>query len=92
LFAYILYRTKLRQWILVAFALPVAVVTNIIRVTSTGIAAHYFGREVAEGVLHESFGWVVFVLAFILLFLLSKLLNWLLPEEDISSEPPPASS
>lgn len=81
LFAYILYRTKLRQWILVAFALPVAVVTNIIRVTSTGIAAHYLGREVAEGVLHDSFGWFVFVLAFILLFLVSKLLNWILPEQ-----------
>jgi exosortase len=81
LFAYILYRTKLRQWILVAFALPVAVVTNIIRVTVTGIAAHYLGREVAEGVLHDSFGWLVFVLAFILLFLVSKLLNRILPEK-----------
>ncbi len=80
LFAYILYRSKLKQWILVAFALPVAVVTNIIRVTSTGIFAHYFGREVAEGILHESFGWLVFVIAFILLVLLSKLLNWIVTE------------
>lgn len=77
LFAYLMYRSRLKQWILVAFALPIAVVTNIIRVTSTGILAHYFGREVAEGILHESFGWLVFVIAFILLFLLSKLLDWI---------------
>jgi exosortase len=89
LFAYILYRTKLRQWLLVASALPVAVVTNIIRVTVTGIAAHYLGREVAEGILHDSFGWIVFVLAFILLFLVSKLLNRILPEE--APTPPPAT-
>ncbi len=85
LFAYLMYRSRLKQWILVAFALPIAVVTNIIRVTSTGILAHYFGREVAEGVLHESFGWIVFVIAFILLFLLSKLLDRIFPfSEEIS--------
>jgi exosortase len=80
LLAYILYRTKLRQWILVAFALPVAVITNIFRVTATGILSYHFGREMAEGWLHESFGWVVFVIAFALLWLVSKGLNVVLPE------------
>jgi len=81
LFAYLISRSKLKQAILIASALPIAVVTNIIRVTATGIFAHYFGREVAEGMLHQSFGWIVFMIAFILLFLLSKLLDWILPEE-----------
>lgn len=77
---YLLYRTRWRQWLLVICALPVAVITNIIRVTATGILAHFFGRQVAEGVLHESFGGIVFVLAFVLLFLISRIMNWLLPE------------
>ena len=76
LFAYIMYKSRPKQLILFASALPIAIITNIIRVTATGILAHYFGREVAEGVLHDSFGWIVFVIAFILLFLLSKLLDW----------------
>ncbi len=80
LLAYILYKTRLRQWLLVAFALPVAVVTNIFRVTMTGILSYHFGREMAEGWLHESFGWVVFVIAFALLWLVSKALNVILPE------------
>jgi exosortase len=80
LFAYIVYRSRLKQWIIVALALPVAVVTNIIRVTTTGIMAHHFGKEMAEGILHDSFGWIVFVIAFILLFGLSKILDWMLPE------------
>jgi exosortase len=88
LLAYILYRTKLRQWILVAFALPVAVVTNILRVTATGILSYHFGREMAEGWLHESFGWIVFVIAFALLWLVSKGLNVILPEpsDDLATE------
>jgi exosortase len=87
LFAYFMYRSRLKQWILIAFALPIAVVTNIIRVTVTGIFAHYFGKEFAEGILHESFGLIVFVIAFVLLLLLSKFLNWIVPEkiERVSS-------
>ncbi len=90
LLAYILYRTRLRQWILVAFALPVAVVTNIFRVTMTGIMSYYFGREMAEGWLHESFGWIVFVIAFALLWLVSKTMDAILPEppEEASSAAP----
>ena len=82
LLAYILYSTRLRQWILVAFALPVAVVTNIFRVTMTGILAHHFGREMAEGWLHDSFGWIVFVIAFALLWLVSLVINWIFPKEE----------
>jgi exosortase A len=88
LLGYLLYRTRRRQWLLFAFALPVAVLTNIIRVTTTGILAHYFGRQMAEGVLHQSFGWIVFILAFLLLFGISRLINVVLPEKP---EPPPSA-
>lgn len=85
LFAYFMYHSRVKQWILVVFALPIAVVTNIIRVTVTGLFAHYFGKEFAEGILHESFGLIVFVIAFILLLVLSKFLNWMLPEKPAES-------
>lgn len=81
LFAYIMHRSRLKRWILVVSALPIAIVTNIIRVTATGILAHYFGKNFAEGALHESFGLIVFGLAFALLLLLSKLLNRIVPDE-----------
>jgi len=82
LFAYMMSESKLKQWILFACALPIAVVTNIIRVTATGIFAHYFGKEFAEGILHESFGLIVFVIALILLLLLNQCLNWIFPEKS----------
>ena len=46
-----------------------------------GAIAHYIGKEVAEGIIHESFGWLVFVIALALLFLVSKFLDWLMPEQ-----------
>ena len=87
LFAYLMYDSRLKQWILVVSALPIAVITNIIRVTTTGIVAHYWGKAFAEGILHESFGWLVFVIAFVLLFLLGKLLDWLFPTKKPSHQP-----
>ncbi|GAK54348.1 hypothetical protein U14_05633 [Candidatus Moduliflexus flocculans] len=87
LFAYLMYDSRLKQWILVVSALPIAVITNIIRVTTTGIVAHYWGKAFAEGILHESFGWLVFVIAFVLLFLLGKLLDWLFPTKKLSPQP-----
>jgi len=85
LFAYMMYKNHVKQWLLVAFALPVAIVTNVIRVTVTGIMAHYWGKEFAEGILHESFGGLVFVIAFGLLFLVSKLLDLIFPVQRASN-------
>ncbi len=89
LFAYLMYDSRFKQWILVASALPIAVITNVIRVTTTGIFAHYWGKAFAEGILHESFGWLVFVIAFILLFLLGKLLDVMFPLPPKPSKPAP---
>ena len=43
-------------------------------------------HAVAEGILHDSFGWFVFVIAFILLFLLSKILDWIFPGQGLGEE------
>ena len=42
----------------------VAIVANGARVAGTGIAAHWFGREAADGFFHEFSGWIVFLIAF----------------------------
>jgi exosortase/archaeosortase family protein len=71
--------------------IPVAIVTNAFRVAGTGIAAHYYGPEAAEGFLHEFSGLIVFAAAFALLFLLVKLIQLLFPPRaPISGKPNPA--
>jgi exosortase len=72
---------------------PVAIVTNALRVAGTGVAAHYYGPEAAEGFLHEFSGFIVFAAAFALLFLLAKLIQVLFPPRaPISGKPTPATA
>ncbi len=59
----------LPKTILLLSALPVALLVNIIRVSSTGILAHYYGSIVARDFLHELSGIAVFIVGFIILLL-----------------------
>ena len=53
------------RWIVSLSAIPVAIVSNAMRITGTGIAAHYYGPSAAEGFFHSFSGWAVFVVAFL---------------------------
>lgn len=64
-----------RSTILVASAVPIAILTNALRVSGTGILAHYYGTQVADGFFHSFSGWVVYIVAFLLLFAVGWLLD-----------------
>ncbi len=64
-----------KRWMLVILSIPIAIVANAARVSGTGILAHYFGEEAAEGFYHTMEGWLVFVVAFVLLFLCGTILG-----------------
>lgn len=57
-----------RSVILVASAVPVAILTNAARVSGTGVLAHYYGTRVADGFFHSFSGWVIYLVAAALLF------------------------
>lgn len=63
------YFADSRAWLrttLVLSAIPIAIVANAARVAGTGMAAHWWGPEAAQGFFHEFSGWIVFVIAFAL--------------------------
>lgn len=64
-----------RSAILVASAVPIAILTNALRVSGTGVLAHYYGTQVADGFFHSFSGWVVYIVAFLLLFAVAWLLD-----------------
>ncbi len=64
-----------RKALLILSAIPIAMLANILRVSGTGILAHFFGDKVARGFLHEFSGLAVFVFGLLFLFLVFNLLN-----------------
>lgn len=64
-----------RKVLLVGVAIPIALAANIVRVTGTGILAHFYGDRVAKGFLHEFSGLAIFALGFALLFAVFSITN-----------------
>jgi exosortase/archaeosortase family protein len=57
-----------RSTLVVLSAVPIAIFTNALRVSGTGILARYYGTKVADGFFHSFSGWVIYIAAFLLLF------------------------
>ncbi len=58
-------------------AFPIAVVTNVFRIFSTAIGAYVISPEIADSFLHEISGTMVFLLALVLIIILSTVLKWI---------------
>lgn len=60
--------STMRFAILLIAAVPIAILTNALRVSGTGVLAHYYGTRVADGFFHSFSGWVIYLVAAALLF------------------------
>jgi exosortase A len=74
-FAYFSQNTTWKRIVLVLSTFPIAIIANAARVTGTGILAHHYGDKVAQGFFHGFSGWILFVVAFVCLFLLGAMLS-----------------
>ena len=74
--------------ILIASAIPIAVLANVIRITATGIAYWLAGRDsaVAKMIYHDLAGWLMMPLALAMLWLELKFLRNLFVGEPMDSE------
>jgi exosortase D (VPLPA-CTERM-specific) len=87
-YAFILNIRNWKRLLLIVSAVPVAIITNAARVIVTGILAHFWGAQVAEGFFHEFAGLMVFVLAMLILTGIGALLKEeRQPPEDPGIEP-----
>ena len=66
-FAYFSQQLNWKRCVLVGLSIPIAIVANALRVTGTGVMASQWGPEAAQGFYHTFEGWLVFVVAFVLL-------------------------
>ncbi len=64
-----------RSTIIVLSAVPIAIFTNALRVSGTGVLARYYGTQIADGFFHSFSGWVIYVVAFLMLFTVGWVLD-----------------
>ena len=63
------------KWALLAATIPIAIIANASRVAITGILTE-FNPELADGLFHLMEGWVIFIIAGLMLFLAHKAINF----------------
>ncbi len=71
------YLLETRRWVRVVLALsalPIAVVANGFRVFGTGLLVQYWDPDKAMGFFHTFEGWLIFVVALIMLFAVHRLI------------------
>ncbi|MGH7230192.1 MAG: exosortase A [Nitrospiraceae bacterium] len=90
-YAYFSQRVMWKRWTLVILSVPIAIIANAFRVSGTGMLAHYFGPEAAEGFYHTFSGWLIFLLAFVLLLLCDMFLSRVVRSDGGTMAQPGAS-
>lgn len=73
--------------LVVAATVPLAIVLNSARIAMTGLFVHFGSQSLAEGFTHLFEGWVIFLLAlailFVLMYALLRLAGWRGPLRDM---------
>ena len=73
--AYFAQQTAWKRIFLVLSTIPIAIAVNSLRVSGTGLLAHFFGAGMADGFYHTFSGLLLFALAFSLILGESVLLS-----------------
>ncbi len=76
----------IRAVILMIAAVPIAVLTNAARVSGTGVMTYYYGKQATEGMWHDASGWLVYLVALVLLFGVNLVLKKILNRQDAETE------
>lgn len=78
LFAAYFTQTRLSvRLLIVASTVPIAILANAARLAGTAILAQYFGEQFAKGFFHTFSGWIIVLLACVLLFVEIAIMDWI---------------
>ena len=78
----LVHRPLWERVVLLASAIPIALVSNIIRITATAWCYHRFGHETGEKLAHDCAGWAMMPIALVLVWLELRLMSWLVVEVE----------
>lgn len=73
------------RMVIILSAIPIAVVVNGLRVAAAAIGARWFGAAAIEGAVHEILGWVMFLVAFVLMAACARAVGAHIPRPEPTS-------
>lgn len=79
--AMIVRRPWLDRGIILLSAVPIAVLSNVLRIALTGVLYNEAGKELGDRVFHDFAGWMMMPFALGVLLLELKILDWVLVED-----------
>jgi exosortase A len=68
LYAYLTYRSRLRQLVFISFSIIVPIIANGLRAFMIVLIGHFIGMRFATGIDHLIYGWLFFGLVMLVLF------------------------
>jgi len=89
LFAFIMNQRMWKKWVLFLSAVPIAIISNIIRLIITVTLTQVYGEKAALGVTHTYSGIATFSIGLVLLLIISKLLS--LNDQSVIADHPSSS-
>lgn len=75
IFAYMFKAAMWKRVLLFLSTIPIAIITNVCRVVFLAFVSEVWGHEAAGGIVHDASGFGIFVIAFVLLMAVSKILE-----------------
>jgi len=78
IFAYLEPISIIKKWFLFSLSIPIALLSNIVRIPILILVSNYWGLEAAgpDTLVHTGSGILVFVLGFLLIFTAARALEW----------------
>ena len=62
---------------------PIALLSNVLRITATAWCYHLFGSKFGDKVAHDTAGWMMMPVALALVWIELKVMSWLVVEEQV---------
>lgn len=75
-FAYITRLPAAYKWVLFALALPIALASNVVRITTIALVGYQWGQEAALNIYHDWSSPILFMAAIVMLFVINWGLEW----------------
>lgn len=80
------HRPLWERGLLLASTIPIALISNIIRIAGTAWAYQLLGETRGQKIAHDTAGWAMMPIALALIWIELKIMNWLVVEEVVEEK------